>query len=225
MPELSTCCCGEALRRQRRRERAAAREPGLAPRRGSGYAIPMGVEVELAAPALLIAVPQLGDPNFSRGVVFVLEHNDEGTMGLLINRTTDLQIDDFCKSQNMEFKGDGSGFVFQGGPVQTDRAFILHASAHQGPETESVMGTIRLSYSLESLKLLADKPPRRFRVFLGYAGWGPEQLAGEITSGAWLVGSASENLLFDTPVEQIWERALRDMGIDPVQLMHSGAVH
>jgi putative transcriptional regulator len=190
-----------------------------------GYAREMGVEVELAAPAFLIAVPQLGDPNFNRGVVFILEHNDEGSMGLVINRPSNLDLRSFTSTQNLKFRGDGSGLVYHGGPVQTDRAFILHASEHQGPETEQVMGDTRLSYSLESLRLIAEQPPPRMRIFLGYAGWGPGQLAREITAGAWLLAPAAETLVFDSPVDQIWELALRQMGIDPVLLMHSGAVH
>jgi putative transcriptional regulator len=146
-------------------------------------------------------------------------------MGLVINRTTDLQLDDFCESQNMKFRGNGHDFVYQGGPVQTDRAFILHASSHEGPETESVIGDVRLSYSLESLQMLVDQPPDNLRIFLGYAGWGPGQLAEEVTSGAWLVGSPSEPLIFDTAPDKVWEAALHQMGIDPVQLMHSGLVH
>lgn len=191
----------------------------------SGYLRDMTIEAELAAPSLLIAVPQLGDPNFSRGVVLVLEHNDEGSMGLLVNREADLDMKQFCATQNMSFRGNGRAKVHQGGPVQTDRAFLLHVSDHQGPETEHVQGNMRLSYSLESLQLLLKEPPERLRVYLGYAGWGPGQLAQELTAGAWLLAPASEKLVFDVPAEKTWEAALREMGIDPVQLMHSGAMH
>lgn len=185
----------------------------------------MSIEVELGAPSLLIAVPQLGDPNFQRGVVFVIEHGEDGSMGLMINRPGTLDLKSFASTQSMQFRGDGSAHVLQGGPVQTDRAFILHASDHRGPETEDIMGNTRLSYSLESLKLIVERPPERLRIFLGYAGWGPGQLAKEVTAGAWLLAPASENLLFDTPSDKLWEAALHEMGIDPALLMHSGAVH
>lgn len=173
----------------------------------------------------MIAVPQLGDPNFQRGVVFVLEHGDEGSMGLVINRPGTLDLKSFASTQNMQFRGDGSAHVLQGGPVQTDRAFILHASDHRGPETEDVMETTRLSYSLESLKLIVERPPEKLRIFLGYAGWGPGQLAKEVTAGAWLVTPATEELIFGTPHDKLWDASLRSMGIDPALLMHSGAVH
>jgi putative transcriptional regulator len=185
----------------------------------------MAIEVELAAPTFLIAVPQLGDPNFNRGVVFMLEHGEQGSMGLIINRPGTLDLKSFASTQNMQFRGDGSSHVYQGGPVQTDRAFILHASDHRGPETEDVMGATRLSYSLESLKLIVDAPPPKLRIFLGYAGWGPGQLAKEVTAGAWLLAPPTESLVFETPHDKIWEAALGSMGIDPALLMHSGAVH
>ena len=185
----------------------------------------MAIETELKAPVLLIAVPQLADPNFYRGVVLVIEHGEEGSMGLLINRPTDVELGDFCNSQQMEFKGNRSGLVYNGGPVQKDRAFILHASEHQGPETELIVESTRMSYSLESLRSLAEDPPNRLRIFLGYAGWGAEQLAQEVTSGAWLTAPATEKLIFDIAFDQVWEAALRDLGIDPIQLMHSGAIH
>jgi putative transcriptional regulator len=185
----------------------------------------MAIETELAAPTLLIAVPQIGDPSFVRGVVFILEHGDQGSMGLIINKASSLPMGAFCASQNMEYRGDTSALVHQGGPVQTDRAFILHASGHEGPETEIITDDIRLSYSLESLKILADDPPKHLRVFLGYAGWGPGQLADEVSGGAWLLSPPNEHLVFETEATRMWETALREIGIEPVQLMHSGALH
>jgi putative transcriptional regulator len=185
----------------------------------------MAIETELAAPAFLIAVPQLGDPNFNRGVVLMLEHSDEGSMGLVINRPTELDMGEFCASQNLTFAGDPSTVIHQGGPVQTDRAFILHISDHEGPETEQVVDGLKLSYSLESLRMLTDEPPTALQIYLGYAGWAPGQLAEEVTSGAWLVATPSKALIFSPDSGAIWELALRELGIDPVQLMHSGAVH
>jgi len=185
----------------------------------------MAIEMELAAPSLLIAVPQLGDPNFKKGVILIVDHGEDGTMGLLINRFVDINLGEFFASHNIRFHGDPSLQVCQGGPVEPERAFILHSSSHEGPETESVLGDVRLSYSLESLELLAESPPERLRFYLGYAGWGPGQLAEEVTSGAWLVTEPSEKLLFDTPMDDIWEYALHELGIDPIQLMFSGSIH
>src|SRR5512145_814438 len=95
----------------------------LARQRRNGYGARMTVETELAAPTFLVAVPQLGDPNFQRGVILIVDHGEHGSMGLLLNRPTDLDVTDFCASQNMKWAGDGSPRIFQGGPVQTERAF------------------------------------------------------------------------------------------------------
>ena len=185
----------------------------------------MAIESELAAPQLLIAVPHLGDANFRRTVVLVLDHGDQGTMGLTINRPGSLPMGAFCAGQSMPFAGDPQKRVFQGGPVQTDRAFILHASEHQGPETEVVFDSVRLSYSLESLRIIAQAPPARFRVYLGYAGWAPRQLAAEVHAGAWLVVSPSEELVLGTEAGEIWDRALAREGIAAVQLVPSSGLH
>ncbi|MEL6341083.1 MAG: YqgE/AlgH family protein [Myxococcota bacterium] len=186
----------------------------------------MSIETELAAPVFLVAVPQMADPNFSRGVVFILEHDENGSMGLIINKEGELDIASFCESQEMKFNGDGSdAAVFKGGPVQPERAFILHTSEHEGPETEHIVDGVRLSYSLESLKLIADDPPADLRVYLGYAGWGPGQLAKEIQAGAWLVASAEPEFVFHRAPDAVWEGTLRRMGIEPALLMHSGMVH
>ncbi|MED5464552.1 MAG: YqgE/AlgH family protein [Myxococcota bacterium] len=186
----------------------------------------MITEVVLKAPAILIAVPQLADTNFSRAVVLLLEHQpEEGSMGVVLNRPTELELGEFCSSQDMTFQGNKKGLVYSGGPVQTNRAFLVHHSDHVGPETEDIIGRTKLSYSLESLELVSQTPPSRLRVFLGYAGWGPGQLATEVISGAWLVTDVADELIFDVPVESVWESSLRKMGIDPMQLMHSGEVH
>ncbi|MEM6533772.1 MAG: YqgE/AlgH family protein [Myxococcota bacterium] len=186
----------------------------------------MAIETELAAPVFLIAVPQMADPNFTRGVVFILEHDENGSMGLVINKEGELDIASFCDSQDMQFRGeDTSASIFKGGPVQPERAFILHTSDHEGPETEHIVDGVRLSYSLESLKLIADDPPDDLRIYLGYAGWGPGQLAKEVQSGAWLVSNAEPEFVFHHDPETVWEAALRRMGIEPALLMHSGMVH
>ena len=180
---------------------------------------------DLKAPALLVAVPRLNDPHFAHGVILIVDHGDHGSMGLLLNQPTNLNVGSFCDSQNMRWEGDRSPLVHHGGPVHMERAFILHSSTHQGPETQEIMTDVHLSYSLESLKLLAESPPSRYRVFLGYAGWGPGQLAKELTTGSWLMGQANTRLLFDVHADRLWQAVLHDMGIDPMMLIHSGKLH
>lgn len=185
----------------------------------------MSTQVELKAPVFLVAVPQLADTNFNRSVILLLDYKEDGAMGVVINRATELRLEEFCSSQEMRFQGNSDGFVYSGGPVQQDRAFLIHHSDHAGPETEAISGKTRLSYSLESLRIVSESPPERLRVFLGYAGWGPGQLAAEITSGAWLVTDFQDHILFETSVDSVWEVCLKEMGIEPMQLIHSGEVH
>ena len=185
----------------------------------------MTVELELQAPMFLIAVPQLADSNFSQTVILLLEHHEEGSMGIVINRPTDLAVHEFCSSQDMVFHGDGQDTVLNGGPVQPERAFLVHQSAHEGPETQCIKGDTRFSYSLETLEMVSASPPEKLRVYLGYASWGPDQLAEEITAGAWLLSTICDDLIFDIPREQIWDATLRRMGIESIQLMHSGELH
>jgi putative transcriptional regulator len=173
----------------------------------------------------LIAVPQLGDPNFYRSVIIMLEHGEQGSMGLVISRATTLSVGSFCDSQGLVYQGDATETVYLGGPVQTERAFILHSPGPRGPETEEILEGVHISYSLESLRLLSQEPTKHLRIYLGYAGWGPGQLAHELSEGAWLVHRASADLIFAGPDTDPWNTALAEMGIDPVRLMHSAAVH
>jgi len=185
----------------------------------------MHIVTELSAPTFLIAVPQLGDPNFTRAVILILEHGEKGSMGLVLSRSTNLTMDSFCDSQGIEYCGDGGEPVFVGGPVQTERAFILHSPGPRGPETEDVLDGVCISYSQESLRMLSEQPTDQLRVFLGYAGWGPGQLAAELQEGAWLIHEASADLVFAGQGRDPWQEALAQMGINPAQLVHSGAVH
>ena len=180
---------------------------------------------ELQAPALLVAVPQMVEPGFSNSVILILEHGSEGSMGLVLNQMTDLDVDEFCKSQDMRYTGPAGEMVCQGGPVQTDRAFILHSGEKKGPETEDVIDGVRFSYSMESLKIVTEAKPDDFRVFLGYAGWGPHQLADEMATGAWLLTPANRQLIFETEPKLLWDSTLRQMGIEPGLLMHCGMVN
>ncbi len=200
--------------------------PSIGGSRKAGYAgIKMIEEVTLGAPCCLVAVPQLGDRQFLRSVIFLIEHNAQGSMGLVINKPGSLSFGDFFGSQNMTYTGDPQALLCEGGPVQPERAFLLHSGPPVGPESEEVVRGLQLSYSMESLGVLAQRPPDHFRVYLGYTGWGPGQLAEELSVGAWLVGDADPRYVFHQNAQLVWEASLRNMGIDPVLLMHSGVLH
>lgn len=185
----------------------------------------MTIAIELSAPAFLLAVPQRGDHNFHRSVIFLIEHGDKGSMGLKLNHPADVDMPGFLRSVEVQVPPRTQGKVYRGGPVQTDRAFLLHVSDHEGPETEAILGPLKLSYSLESLKLLVNDPPEMMRVYLGYAGWGPGQLAQEMSAGAWLVAPATAEAVFSTADDALYDQTLRGLGIEPGQLVHSNAVN
>src|SRR5256885_7274984 len=126
------------------------------------------------APGLLIAVPQMEDPNFSRSVVLLIEHSDAGAMGIVFNRPADIPLSDIGKEQGIVVHPH-AGHAYIGGPVSPERGFLLH---RRPPVPESVQGHdgIWLSVSPDSLKPLLEGGPGDYRPCLGYAGWGPGPL-------------------------------------------------
>jgi putative transcriptional regulator len=172
------------------------------------------------APGLLIAVPQLEDPNFSRSVVLLVEHNESGAMGIVFNRPSDIALTEIGKEHDMEVHA-GAGHAYIGGPVQRERGFLVH---RRGDVTDSVQvqDDVFLSVSTDALRLLLAGDPEAYRLCLGYAGWGPGQLEREMVAGGWLNSSISSKRIFDTPAEKIWDAVIRDLGIDPAFLVQGG---
>jgi putative transcriptional regulator len=178
------------------------------------------------APALLVAMPQLLDPNFHRTVVFLIEHDDGGTFGLVLNRATDLPVGQLCESLGIPWRGQAAQDVSWGGPVQPEHGWLLLGDAAPDHlDAEPVMDGVRFSRSPDVLREVAKAPPRRFRAFLGYAGWGPGQLRDELIQGAWLVAPASAEFVFDAPRETLWEDVVRHLGIDPATLVPTQGVN
>lgn len=170
------------------------------------------------APGFLIAMPQLGDPNFSKAVVLMLEHGSGGSMGLVLNKAAPLTLKDLAKAQTITV-GDrfANESVFVGGPVEPQRGFVLHDSASVQDKHE-VMPGLYLSVTMDALAPLLTEPDHRLRFILGYAGWGPTQLEQEIAQGAWLYTEASRDPVFDEDPDHLWDATLRGMGVDPAML-------
>jgi len=178
------------------------------------------------APGFLVAAPQLGDPNFESAVILMVEHEDEsGALGLVINRkaTVDLatvigELD--LKVPDVVVDINDHPPLLCGGPVSPERGWILHTPDWSGPETLNVSDDLSMTSSLDVLgAVVAGKGPSKYRLYLGYSGWGPHQLVGEIKSGAWITVPLSSDLVFDVPLEEIWATTLRRLGIDPTQLV------
>ena len=169
----------------------------------------------------LLAMPGMGDPNFDGSVVFVAEHNDKGALGLVINRPMDIDLGTLFEriDLRLEHKVRRLEPVFYGGPVQTDRGFVLHRPVGAWGATVAVGGDVGLTSSRDVLEAYAaGEGPDRLIVTLGYAGWGPGQLEDEIARNAWLTTQADLRVLFDVPADKRLNRAFGLLGIDPAFL-------
>jgi putative transcriptional regulator len=173
----------------------------------------------------LIAMPTLMDPNFFHTVTYICEHNAQGAMGIVINQPVDLTLDDIV--DHLGFASSGGDHllqsVYRGGPVETERGFVLHTPLGGWESTLSVTNTIGLSTSNDIVEAIAQgQGPEQYLVALGYAGWGAGQLEQEIAENSWLSSPAEESIIFKTITEKRWEAAAALMGIDIKQL--TGAV-
>jgi len=176
---------------------------------------------------LLIAMPSLEDPNFSRTVTYICEHSGEGAMGIVLNRPTDLSLADVLRHMDIEggLGEAGTQTVFLGGPVEEERGFVLHSHTAPWDSTLAVNEDISVTTSRDILEAMArGDGPTQTLVALGYAGWGAGQLERELQDNAWLSGPADSSILFDLPPEKRWEAAAQLLGVD-VNLLSSEAGH
>jgi putative transcriptional regulator len=179
------------------------------------------------APGLLLAMPQLGDPNFFRSVVLMIEHGESGSFGLIVNRETELPVREVLDGLGIPWAGDADASVWQGGPVMPQSGWLVHGPSEAVDATDSVdvAPGIVLSTSNDQLRELAARPPLQLRFVMGYSGWGARQLEGELAEGAWLTAGATPELVFQTQPERMWEAAIRSLGIDPATLVPGSGVH
>jgi len=196
----------------------------------------------------LIAMPGLEDPVFAKSVVYLCEHSERGAMGLIINKPGDLSLKHLFEKVELTLHREDllQSNVLQGGPVQTERGFVLHepmleadsensessdsATATPSPDTEtksnsiyastlSVPGGLALTTSKDVLEAMSNgSGPKRVLVTLGYASWGEGQLESEIGENSWLTVEANPSVIFDTPIEQRYEKALALLGLQPWML-------
>jgi len=171
---------------------------------------------------LLIAMPGMGDPRFAHSVVFICGHSDEGAMGLALNkRLPGMTLRDVLERLELDTQaGPMETPVHIGGPVQTERGFVLHRDAGRAAaDAMDIVGGYVLCATQDILKDLGEGAgPDPFHFALGYAGWGADQLEGEIAQNGWLTAPATPDLVFATPTDRLWEEALRSIGIDPLGL-------
>ena len=174
----------------------------------------------------LIAMPGLSDELFGRSVVFMCEHSERGALGLVINKPSDILLPRLFEKVDLPMGRDDllELPVFQGGPVQTERGFVLHEAVSGEGEsvyasTLSIPGGLEMTTSKDVLEAMASGAgPRRVFVSLGYASWGQGQLESEITENSWLTVEADPSVIFDAPVAERYERAMALLGLQPWML-------
>lgn len=172
----------------------------------------------------LIAMPGLDDESFSRSVVYLCEHSERGALGLIINKPTDISLRKLFDKVELSLGREdlGDDLVYQGGPLQTERGFVLHDPMWvKEADDESIYastmmipGGLEMTTSKDVLEALADGAgPRRVLVTLGYASWGEGQLESELAENSWLTVGADQAVIFETPAEQRYDRALGLLGL------------
>jgi len=192
----------------------------------------------------LIAMPSLADDYFTKTVTYICEHNDEGAMGLIINMPVNITLQDLLKQieendkeqageeqvstqQQASTESEKSSsadhsleqLVLSGGPISQNRGFVLHRTQPGWNSSLALSDDIMITTSKDILLALGtNKAPEQFMVTLGYAGWGPGQLETELKANSWLTIDADSDILFNTPIEQRWQKATEKLGIDIAHL-------
>jgi putative transcriptional regulator len=179
----------------------------------------------------LIAMPSLEDSNFHRTVTLLCAHNEDGAMGIVINRPLELKLGKVLEDLEIKPTSESASDaidrfpVVEGGPVQRERGFVIHQPTGEWESTLRVGNDIGIATSRDILKSIANgQGPDRALIALGYAGWAAGQLEHEVLNNAWLSGPADSSIIFDTPYDERWAGATRLLGVDPSQLV-GGAGH
>jgi len=170
-----------------------------------------------------LAMPGLNDPNFSQSVVYICEHNADGAMGLIINQQLDIPVKAIFDQLDLKYLDDcGSSLIFDGGPVQRDRGFILHPSVEQQWESTVAIGEdISLTASKDILTDIAmGKGPENALITLGYSSWEAGQLEQELAENTWLTIPADSEIIFHTDCDKRAGAAASTIGLDLAMLSH-----
>ncbi len=169
----------------------------------------------------LIAMPNLMDPNFYHSVSYIIEHNEEGAMGMVINQPLEVNLNALFKHLEIEttegFTGEKK--IMAGGPVQAERGFIVHSPSGNWESSLKINDEIAVTTSKDILTAISkDQGPEDVEIILGYAGWSAGQLDQEILDNSWLSVPSTPEILFHTPIQQRWKAAAQLIGIDISQL-------
>jgi len=169
----------------------------------------------------LIAMPNMVDPYFARSLTYICEHNEQGALGVVVNRPIDMTLGALFDRLSLTLSSDDLSklAVYFGGPVQTDRGFVLHQPIGEWQSTLSVQDRVGLTTSKDILESLGQGAgPAKVLVTLGYSGWAPGQLENEIKQNAWLTVEAKDAIMFETPAGERLPAAMKLLGVDFAKL-------
>ena len=173
-------------------------------------------------------MPQLLDPNFHRAVVLLVHHDEQGTFGVVLNRTTNITAPSLCSTLEMEWRGQPDESIHWGGPVDPQTGWVIFDEDRPIQATDALTRIgegVCFAGSLEVLRQVASDPPARVRVLLGYAGWGPGQLEAELSEGSWLVAPVTSEAVFEVDLSAMWEHVVRSLGVEPATLVATRGIH
>lgn len=178
------------------------------------------------APGLLIATPSLRDPAFEQSVILLAAHGEDGSLGFILNRTTDADLARVARDLKLDCDLRLARTpVRMGGPVSQERGWVLFRHEPADDATIEIADDLHVSSALHTLeRLLGGSSPHDIRFFIGYAGWGPMQLEAEIRQGSWLPVGLDRDLIFDTPTDRLWDEAMRRTGLVPGEFSMVSAV-
>jgi putative transcriptional regulator len=166
---------------------------------------------------LLIALPALDDPHFARGVALICQHDEDGAMGVVVNRASEYTLGDVLAQMDLAPHDEEMGrqLVLSGGPVHPERGFVLHDGEREWDSTLVIGGGLSLTTSRDILEAMAEgQGPAHVVVALGCAGWGAGQLEFELSENSWLTVPVDAELLFEVPLEERWHAAGGRIGVD-----------
>jgi putative transcriptional regulator len=167
--------------------------------------------MSLMAPSLLVASPLLMDPNFMHSVVLMIEHDDQGAMGIILNRSLPITLTQICGESQLTFIGDDDATAFRGGPVEPHRGIILVRGGLPSSEDTVLDFTDFISFRKDLLESLLQDPEATYRLFLGYSGWAPGQLEKEMEQSAWNRMELKPEWLMDPEPHTLWQRAMESL--------------
>ena len=163
----------------------------------------------------LIATPELNGTIFEHAVIYLFAHDPDGAMGVIINKHHSISWEEVCSQLSIKTGASGNPGVFVGGPVSVNHGYLLYQADHACNHSMTITPDRHVSTSSEQLKEIASHTScGKKRLFLGYSGWSPGQLDDEIRDNAWLTLAADEDILFDTPADDVYQAVLDRLGID-----------